>query len=95
MTSTELSSIQAQRELAVGSEAGDQPPAERSRGRAVFRAIAVWLWRALADSSGAWALAAGAPPDLHRERGRLPVTALWISPLLIAPQSVGVAIPAG
>ena len=37
-------------------------PATRSRGRAAFRAIAWWLLRALTNSAGAWALAAGAPP---------------------------------
>ena len=47
---------------AAGREAISRPPAERSRGRAAFRAIAWWLLRALTNSAGAWALAAGAPP---------------------------------
>ena len=37
-------------------------PVTRSRGRTAIRAITLWLLRALANSAGAWALAAGAPP---------------------------------
>ena len=45
--------------------AGSPPTAHRGRGRAVVRAIAGGLRRALADSARAWALAAGVPPDLY------------------------------
>ena len=44
---------------------GSQPGAGRSRGRAVFPAIARWLRGALAASARGWALAAGVPPDLY------------------------------
>ena len=48
---------------AAGREAIAQPTARRSRGPAAFQAIGVWLLRVLANSAGAWALAAGAPLD--------------------------------
>ena len=48
---------------AASREATAQPAAKRSRGPAAFRAIGLWLLRALTDSAGAWALAAGAPLD--------------------------------
>ena len=48
---------------AADREATAQPTAERSRCTAAFRAIMLWLLRVLTDSAGAWALAAGAPPD--------------------------------
>ena len=48
---------------AAGREAAAQPTAKRSRCPAAFRAIVLWLLRVFTDSAGAWALAAGAPPD--------------------------------
>jgi len=48
---------------AANREALAWDPATRSRRRAAIRAIALWPLRALADSAGAWALAAGAPPN--------------------------------
>jgi hypothetical protein len=49
---------------AARREATGKPSDGRSRCPAAFHAIALWLLRALTDSAGAWALAAGAPPDL-------------------------------
>lgn len=48
---------------AADREAEAQPTDKRSRGPAAFHAIGLWLLRALTDSAGAWALAAGAPLD--------------------------------
>ena len=48
---------------AADRKATAQPTAKRSRCRAAFRAIVLWLLRVLTDPAGAWALAAGAPPD--------------------------------
>lgn len=74
MPSAELT-IQARHEPAAGATApclsslritaGSQPTAHRSRAPAAVHATARWLRRALADSARAWALAAGAPPDLY------------------------------
>ena len=50
---------------AVSRVARTGPPAHRGRSRAAVHAVAVWLRRALADAGRAWALAAGAPPDLY------------------------------
>ena len=75
MPSAELTITQTWQEPVAGAtapcpssprtNAGSQPTANRSRGPAVFRTIARWLRRALADSARAWALAAGVPPDLY------------------------------
>ena len=48
---------------AADREATAQPTAKRGRCPAAFRAIVLWLLRVLTDSTGAWALAAGALPD--------------------------------
>ena len=50
---------------AVGREAKARPTAKHRRGPAAFQAIGLWLLRALTDSAGAWALAAGAPLDAY------------------------------
>jgi len=55
---------------AVNRTAGTEPRAGRSRGRAAAGAIALWLRHALADAARAWALAAGAPPDLCKPASR-------------------------
>ena len=48
---------------AAGREATAQSTAKRRRSPAAFHVIALWLLRVLANSAGAWALAAGAPLD--------------------------------
>jgi len=53
------------RPAAVRRDARTGPAAHRGRSRAVVHAAAGWLRRALADAGRAWALAAGAPPDLY------------------------------
>ena len=46
-------------------EASPDPRTDCTGGHAVFHAFARWLWRALAESAHAWALAAGVSPDLY------------------------------
>ena len=75
MSSAELTNTQAWHEPVTDATApylsgphitaDSQPTADRSRGRAVFHAIARGLRRALADSARTWALAAGVPPHLY------------------------------